>query len=415
MPLLFDEIPRSYLGPSSQAESHFYFYNRSALPASGRLRDMLQRWVDRLPESKQKDIVNRIRHTGMGSRQNDRSFDSAFFELALHEFLRGTRAEVEVEPNVAGRTPDFYAAGANETGFIREYYVEALDVSTADNTELEVSWIEKSCEDALNEIESPDFYLQVETSGALESMPRKKDLKAPFERLLGEVDYDAVWAQYEDGVNWHDLPGATFQHGNWELTGQLLPVSPDRRPKNSGSRFVGVGFFGAAGMLDDIGKPKDRLYEKAKRYKDIPNLIIAVRADDWGIRMDEVLFGTQTYTVYVNQDPRDTSPVPEPRSSRARDGFWCNSTGPQNQHIIGVLQFNTLYPHCVHKAQATFFANPYVDASLPSWTKAIRHAEYEDGQIAMVDGVPPSAYMEDYVAIDDLFEGTPLSRAANNP
>lgn len=404
MPLLFDDIARTYTEPALGAESHFYFYNRSALPAIEQLRQMLQRWVDRLPESKQKDIVNRMRHTGTGSRDKNRNFDSAFFELALHEFFRGTGAEVAVEPNVAGRTPDFYASEANETGIIREYYVEALDVSTADNTELEVSWNEKNCEDALNEIESPDFYLQVETSGALESMPRKKDLKAPFERLLGEVEYNAVRAQYEDGFNWHDLPGATFQHGNWELTGRLLPVSPDHRPKKPGSRFVGVG-FGRAGSFDDIGKPKDRLYEKAKRYKRIPNLIIAVRVDDWGIRMDEVLFGTQTYTVYVNKDPRDTSPVPEPRSSRAGDGFWCNSTGPQNQHVIGVLQFNTLYPHCVHKAQATFFANPYVDVLLPSWTKAIRHAEYTGGRITMVEGVPPSIYIADHEAINDLFEG----------
>ena len=128
--------------------------------------------------------------------------------------------------------------------------------------------------------------------------------------------------------------------------------------------------------------------------------------------MDEVLFGTQTYTVYVHQDPRDTSPVPEPHPGQQMNGFWINSSGPQNQHVIGVLVFNALYPHCVHKAQATFYANPYVDIALPSWTKSIRHAEYEDGRVTMVDGAPPSIYMADHEAIDDLFEGTPLSRAA---
>ena len=92
--------------------------------------------------------------------------------------MRGTGAEVEADPNVAGRTPDFYAAEANEAGSIREYYVEALDVSITDNTEWEISWNEKSCEDALNEIWSPDFDLIVGASGVLESMPRKKDLKS---------------------------------------------------------------------------------------------------------------------------------------------------------------------------------------------------------------------------------------------
>jgi len=361
-----------------------------------------------MPKSKQQDIVNRMRHTGMGSHRNDRNFDSAFFELAIHEFLRGTGAEVEVEPNVGGRTPDFYAAVRDKTGN-EGYYVEALDVSIADNTELEVSWNEKRCEDALNEIWSPDFYLMVETSGVLESAPRKEALKTPFERLLSEVDYDTALSEYEDGIDWYSLPGATFQHGNWKLTGRLLPVSRERRPKKAGSRFVGMG-FGGAGSFDDTGKPKDRLYEKAKRYKHVSNLIIALRSDDWGIRMDEVLFGTMAYTVYVNKDPRDTSPVPEPHPTQKMDGFWFNSMGPQNKHVIGVLLFDTLHPHCAHKAQATFFANPYVDPSqLPSWTKTIRHAEYKDGRIKMVDGVPPSTYMADYEAINDLFEGAPLS------
>ncbi len=410
IPPLFDDIDRTYMKPALGAESQFHFYNRSALPAVGRIRMMLQRWVDRLPESKQKDIVGRMRHAGTGSRGNDRSFDSAFFELALHEFFRGTGARVEVEPNINDRTPDFFVANSSETENIQGYYVEALDVSITDKTELEVSLLERKCEDILNEIRSPDFYLKIETCGTLESMPRKEHLKDPFERLLSVVDYDTVVAHYKDQANWECLPSETFQHGNWTLTGRLLPVSWDHRPKDPDSRFIGLR-FGGAGRIDDIGRPKDRLYEKARRYKHASNLVIAMCSNDWGIRMEEVLFGSQTFTVYVHNDPRDTRPIPEPHSSQKLDGFWINSSGPQNQHVIGVLVFDTLYPHCVHKTQATFYANPYVDAALPSWTKSIRHAGYEDGRITIVDRVPPSIYMTDHEAIDDLFEGTPLSRS----
>ena len=411
MPLLFDDIVRTYTGPAQRSESHFHFYNQSALPAVDRLRKMLQRWVCRFPEDKRNDIVNRMRHEGTGSRSEDRSFDSAFFELAVHEFLRGTGAEVEVDPNIAGRTPDFSAAERYPVADGQKYYVEALDISTADNTGLEISWNDKSCEDVLNEIESPDFYLLVEASGVLESMPRKQALKAPFQRLLAEVDYDDVSAGYEGSGNWDTLPSATFKHGDWELTGRLLPVSPSRRPKQTGSRFVGSS-FGGAGTFDDVGKPRNRLDVKAKRYRHVPRLIIAVSEDEWGIRMNEVLFGTQTYTFYVNADPHDKSPVPEPHPSQRMDGFWCNSSGPQNQHVVGVLLFRTLYAHCVHRAQVTFYSNPYVDVALPSWTRAIPHSEYRDGKITIANGLPPSTYMTDHEAIDDLFEGTPLSRTA---
>lgn len=411
MPRLFDEFPRTHLGPALGAESHFHFYNRSALPAVDRLRKMLQRWVNRLPVSKQKDIVNRMRHTGTGSRTNDRSFDSAFFEMALHEFLRGTGRYVEVEPVVDGRTPDFSIAATDGPGEARRFYVEALDISTIQGTELEISWNEKKCEDALNEIESPDFYLYVQASGVLDTTPRKSKLKAPFERLLDRVDYQAVWEKYKDAGNWNTLPSATFRHGDWELQGTLLPVSPGHRPKGPHSRFVGIG-FGGGGVIDDVGKVRGRLYDKAKRYQRIPQLIIAARTDEWADRINEVLFGTQTYNFYANTDPHDTRPIPEPHPGQAMNGFWFNSSGPQNMHVVGVLLFNTLYPHCVHKAQTTFFANPYVEVPLPTWTRAISHAEYRDGRIAIVDGVPPSAYIADHEAIDDLFVGTSLSRTA---
>ena len=257
MPRLFDEVVRTHMGPALGAESQFHFYNRSALPTVDRLRKMLQRWVCRLPEEKQKDIVNRMRHKGIGSSANDRSFDSAFFELALHEFLCGTGGRVEVDPVVRGRTPDFSVVETTVVGETLQYYVEALDINITGNAKLEITRNERSCEDVLNEIHSPDFYLHVETNGVLESMPRKADLKAPFERLLGAVDYDTVSGQYSNSFDWDALPSATFTHGEWKLMGRLLPVSPAHWPKEVGSRFIALR-RGPSGRIDDIGQVRNR-------------------------------------------------------------------------------------------------------------------------------------------------------------
>ena len=57
-------------------------------------------------------------------------------------------------------------------------------------------------------------------------------------------------------------------------------------------RFVNVVSKGAE-SIDDIGKTKDRLERKAKRYKNMENLIIALRCDISNNRLDEVLFGSQ--------------------------------------------------------------------------------------------------------------------------
>ena len=57
---LSDNKYRDYTKPALRAESAYYFYDRSSLTGYTHLRQMLQRWVDRLPPDKQKDIVGRM-------------------------------------------------------------------------------------------------------------------------------------------------------------------------------------------------------------------------------------------------------------------------------------------------------------------------------------------------------------------
>ena len=118
-----------------------------------------------------------MRHKGSSSATEDRQFNAALLELFLHEFLRGTGASVLVDPEIGGLTPDFKVTEQLDTGQQIDYVVEATDIEVGRNSELEIPWIERAALDVLNEIESPDFYLHVETSGALGSMPSKRSLK----------------------------------------------------------------------------------------------------------------------------------------------------------------------------------------------------------------------------------------------
>ena len=81
---LFDKKDRDPMAPGLYNETHYSLYDRSGHPDSERVRNMLERWVDRFPDTKRKDIVSRMR-----SKDFD-SFDQAFFETFLHEFLQGT-------------------------------------------------------------------------------------------------------------------------------------------------------------------------------------------------------------------------------------------------------------------------------------------------------------------------------------
>ena len=155
--------------------------------------------------------------------------------------------------------------------------------------------------DAIDEIRSPDFYLHIRMEGKLESSLRKAQMKQPFEKLMKEVNYDElILLSQEKRVSYFEgFPSASFSIGNWRVIGHLLPVLPENRGRTR--NFVGI-VSGEADSLDDIGKTKNRLYDKAKHYKDLRNVIIALRCDVSNDRLSEVLFGSQQITVYVHND-----------------------------------------------------------------------------------------------------------------
>ena len=403
MPRLFDEKPRNYAKPAHRAETTYSFLNRTSKPEFERVRDMLERWVERLPEKQQRSTVANMRRTPPGSQDDEIQFNAAFFELFLHEFLCGTGSEIVVEPEIDGLTPDFEVTEELEDGNQLTYVIEAKDIDLERGTKLEKHWNELTVLDTLDEISSPDFDLHIRMEGRLESTPRKAQISQKFEKLLREAKYEEILhiSQGNQRFNLEHLPSASFSHGSWMMTGYLMPVSPEHRGQTMG--FVGSVSMGAD-YVNDIGKTKDRLERKAKKYKNVENLIIALRCDISNNRLDEVLFGSQQYTFHVHHDPTNTTPLPEPYYNQKLNGFWFNPRGPTRQHVIGVVAFYGVHPGNLDKSRAVFYSNPYLAKPMPPWTKLITHAEYSDGEIRIVEGVPSHTFLGDYEVIGNPFD-----------
>ena len=252
--------------------------------------------------------------------------------------------------------------------------------------------------DTIDEISSPDFLLHIRMNGKLEAPPRRAAVKETFKELLREAKYEETLLNFQESPNLEHLPSASFSHRDWTVTGHLIPVSPEHRGKTT--RFVGFVSIGGTN-IDDIGKTKKSLYDKANRYKNVGNLIIALRCDVSNTRLDEVLFGNQQITIYVRNDQTDTTPLPETRHGQKLNGFWFNYSGPINRHVVGVVALFGIHPSTLGMTKAVFYSNPYLDTHLPAWTKVISHAEYSDGEVSIVEGVPPHTFLRDYEATGD--------------
>ena len=395
--VLFDGKERNHAKPSLRAETTYSFYDRTSLTGFAHLRQMLQRWLNRLPLDKQMDITARMQHAGRGSPNEQRSFDSAFFELFMHEFLLGTGGVVVVEPEIYGLTPDFGVAELDSEGELVSYVVEATNLNVASGSEFDSNWNENHALDVLDQIESPDFLLHVETTGELTETPSRSALRRPFEQLVKSTDYDRLYA-ITDGGRWlqGNLPNAVFRQGNWQITGHLIPASRERRPKKG--RFIGAG-PSKGGSFDPVNKTKARLYEKTRRYKQIERLIIALRID-WNVDVEELaeaLFGRRSLRIYFRKDPSaDIGTIPPPEDIQLLDGFWFNSRGPQNCNVVGIMAFRSLYPQNIDRATMVFFENPYSDFTMPAWTNQVTRAQYSDQKVQFVAGVGPSEFAKDH-------------------
>ena len=400
---LFGDDPRNFASPSLRAESIYSSLNRSSHPDTVRLRNMLQRWVDRLPFKVRSELVSSIKHKGRGSKKEDRGFNATFFELVLHEFFIGTGSHVEVHPPIGRGHPDFRVIEQSPGGSQIIYVVEATDIDVESGTTLERDWNELNLYDWINEIYSPDFYLDLTKKGKLSTLPSKQRVKGPFEELIKETNYESLLEVISAcGYSREVLPSAQVQHDNWLLTGWLWPVDPQFRPKSGGL----ISFYpGRSGQfLDDIRKTRDRLEAKARQRKGVDNLIIALRCSPTNNRIDEALFGRHG-VVYKPQirKPQPFCPTKLFRNRR-KDGFWLNNSGPRNQRVIGVAVFRELHPWSIVESRAVFYSNPYVEKPMPAWTKAISHADYSDGDLKIVEGVPVTAFVRDFEDVGNLSE-----------
>src|SRR5690242_6834994 len=89
---LFDQIVRAERRARRQNEGSFDYMNTSARPGVAAIRELLEVWFERLPESAKADIRARFRS------RDEVQHQSAWFELFWHGLLRCSGYDVEVHP-----------------------------------------------------------------------------------------------------------------------------------------------------------------------------------------------------------------------------------------------------------------------------------------------------------------------------
>ncbi|TKT92644.1 hypothetical protein [Dyadobacter frigoris] len=176
---LFDRKDRENLNYAKNRHSTYRFYDGSAKEEFVRVRERMNDWFSYYPSD----------HQGQLKSDFKAQFDSAYFELFIHElFLKqGFNMKPHVSLDASTKTPDFLAV---KEGL--EIYIEAK-VAT-DLTEAEVALRNRQdiLLDSINEIPCKDFWLSInrlefKTSRNPKTATIKAHIRDSFQDLRDEL------------------------------------------------------------------------------------------------------------------------------------------------------------------------------------------------------------------------------------
>jgi hypothetical protein len=390
---LFDDIVREYEGRAMYAEPSFAYLNRSARPAAERIRQTLETWFSHYPSEGQTDLCGRFRS------DVDQHHYSAFFELLLHESLLRMGCRVEIHPNIAEdettKRPDFLV----ESPHGHRFYIEAV-LATGESAEEAAARARMDVVyDAINRLDSPGFFVGMDISGAPDTPPSARHIRAFLKARLDALDPDEVSEHLKLG-GIRAIPHWRYEHEGWRIDFHPIPKSPKMRGK-SGVRPIGMRSFEAK-FVDSSTPIRDAIVAKAGRYGDLElPYVIAVNALDESsvdrIDVMDALFGEEQYIVTFGQ-----SGISESEMSRAPNGAWMSGSGPRYTRVSAVLVAVRLLPWTVGSAGVCLIHNPWAQRPYFSELTRLPQGIPQDGRMEWQDG-------ESLAEVLELPAGWPVS------
>jgi hypothetical protein len=376
--MLFDwQGPRVDTEPADFGEPHFKYLNRSARSDAAAVRELLESWFEAYPAGARPDLLARFRSPDRYTHY------SAFFELYSHALLSRVSPEGEVRRGDASqastRAPDFTVVGADATHF----FVEATVATNLSAAEMAAEQRLNQVYDALNGIDSPNFFIGAEVHGAPDRPVPGRPLRRRIEEFVRALDPDEVSEMLKKG-GLSALPQLRVEIEGWRIDIMPLAKSPEARGK-PGIRPLGMMGPAEMAWVDDSSALRDAVIEKATHYGDLGRpLVVAVNAVNQHLDMTDVmeaLFGKETYTVSVGPESNT-----EPTMSRRPNGAWHNAQGPVNTRVSALLVGSSIIPWSVAAYTPEVYHNPYARYPLAGQLDLLPHYRPMDGKMIAYPG-----------------------------
>lgn len=308
----------------------------------------MEDWFSRYLDDHKKDLRIRLRSS------IDRHFLSAFFELYLYELLNRLGYNIKIHPEIRDgvvKRPDFHLSRSGG----EDFYLEGVLATDLSNADVGAASRMEEVYGALNDIESPNFFVGIKIYDMPSTPVPKRKLKEQVAKFLSSMDPDILAEDFNKDER-GDLPSKTFTHNGWNLEYFAIPKSKKSRGKK-GIRPLGVRMQ-MPRWIDTRTAVRDAIVKKSTKYGNLGKpYVIAVNTltehfDK--ISAMEALFGQETFLVSA-----DSFVNSEPRMIRKPDGAWYGPQGAQNTRVSAVLIGHSIMPWTVAVHTPTVYHNPW--------------------------------------------------------
>jgi hypothetical protein len=348
-------------GPRRNGETEYAFLNRVSGEFWGAVRDLIEDFVGHIEAADARaDLTNRMKSG------DDDQFESAWWEVYLHESLRRSRFDIEIHPPTStSRSPDFLARRSDST-----FYLEAI-VPGQSKAAKATAARQGQLLSALDKLDTGRYSLNLRNLNVgANSAPA-----STWAKRVGEWVHGLPIPE-TSRIDLYSGPSMTLSDRDWLLELGVIPR------KGSGARSD-RGAIGIYPMVSGIFEPtipvREALKKKYHKYGPLNHpFIIAVNMrsivhDDESV--ESALFGTLAVEISFTT-PSSPSEMSEPSAGRwirRPDGFWSNGDAWINEHVTGVLVGDDQAPYFTATKQPTLWLHPTAemcDAPVPTWPSA---------------------------------------------
>jgi hypothetical protein len=361
-------------GPSPYAMSAAEYLRRSKREESKRVRELLEACFSRYPEHHRSDLEGKL------LSPDDRQHEAAAFELVMHEFFCRSGFDVEIHPRVANNSqrPDFLTSLSNEPKILIEL---ALATEVSDLEWRKAKLFNTVC-DALNAMNSPDFFVWIRRRKMPSREVSKRKLTADVGKWLDSLSYDKALEREDTSLE--RMPKFFYTDQGFEIEFIAIPKPPQVRGDLSirtlATTGVNSGWSRAAISIES------KLRDKSNKYGELQHpFVVALSVQSLTMDNDEImkaLFGPVACPInFVDNEPVSGQPYRQP------GGVWLTRNGePVNQRLSAALIVRGLVPWNLGSVRWKLYHNPWAFHDLEQDLLDVPQMIWDAGEPQEVEG-----------------------------